>query len=149
MSNKPAKKRKSNLTATAGTSSSVPCPDVVDLVEPDNAQELANKFLFYNGGHDWVGFKRSEKAKNRHYRAQCEYCHVELDGRLDVLQKHKQGCSEMPEEIRKTAPTKATISARGARNKSIVEMFTASDRSQDDSDYLLAMALITGDIPSR
>lgn len=69
--------------------------------------EADNRSLESRVGVPWNSspfrFKGSEKAKNLNYRAQCQYCHVELDDRLDLLQKHKQGCSDMAEEIRKTA----------------------------------------------
>lgn len=53
----------------------------------------------------------------------------------------------MPREIRDAvsvpAPQKPT------RNQSLVQLFQEVDRSQDDADYLLAMAIITSVVPYR
>lgn len=57
-------------------------------------------------------------------------------------------CAEMPREIRE-AVSEPVTQKQPTRNQSLVQMFKEVDRSQEDADYLLAMAMITSDIPYR
>lgn len=54
----------------------------------------------------------------------------------------------MPREIRE-AVSEPVTQKQPTRNQSLVQMFKEVDRSQEDADYLLAMAMITSDIPYR
>lgn len=63
-------------------------------------------------------------------------------------QAHKKTCAEKPCEIRE-AVSEPVTQKQPTRNLSLVQMFKEVDRSQEDADYLLAMAMITSDIPYR
>lgn len=70
-----------------------------------------------------------------------------MAGEPKILRAHKDSCVEMD------AVTRATQSITSAKptttNQSIVGMLEDVTRSQEDSDYLMAMAIITGDVPYR
>ena len=105
-------------------------------------------FVPYSGSADWMGFKRSSQSVSRHYKAKCNYCESVVDGRPILLRKHKAECTEIPAEMRPPPPSETT-QPKISRNQSIAQMFAEGERSQEDSDYLLGMAVITGDIPYR
>lgn len=64
------------------------------------SSEKAKTFIPYNGSKDWVGFRRSEQGKWRHYDAKCDFCGKVITGRVVNLRNHKKACVVMPQDIR-------------------------------------------------
>lgn len=132
----------------SGTHSPVPGPSNAGA-EDEAAQPEEQEFVHYSGTADWEGFKRSKTGVHRHYRAQCQWCDTIIPGRPDKLREHKNKCTEMSLEIRKRVTKTPKLSDKTVRDQSIIQMFEETERSQEDADYLLAMALITSDIPYK
>lgn len=55
----------------------------------------------------------------------------------------------MSREVRNRVTQKPKLSDKTVRDHSIIKMFEETERSQDDADYLLAMAIITSDVPYK
>lgn len=141
--------------STTTTASSAPSPSTAASSAPV-AASLTNEYSFqqYNGSATWVGFLRSKnvnpESRSRHHKAKCISCGLVVDGRTPNLISHKETCVDMPAETRRLrAADKSYVPPPPTRNQSIVAAFGEVERSQEDSDYLLAMAIITGDIPYR
>lgn len=84
-----------------------------------------------------------------HYKATCVSCSTILSGRPPDLRTHKEQCVQMPENVRNTVSATKEPSSKRVAQQTITKCFAETVRSQEDSDYLLGMALITGDIPYR
>lgn len=166
---KPTKKRKlvqRKLTATALFPATRPSPEVTttnsaysdpitsdpislddDPIEDDVAvPEGDDGFEWYNA-MSWEGFKRSKTHTSRHYRAKCSHCLKELArANPDKLRDHRNVCTKWPRDLnRQQSQPPRQVSA----NNRIIELFMETEMSQEDSDYLLTMAIITGDISYR
>lgn len=137
----------SSKTAATPKRAHLPSPEPQS---PPAPTEPALKFAQYNGNADWVGFKRSITHKSgRHYSAQCQFCFDVIPGRKSNLLQHKANCVEIPPEDRLQLIPDNQPQIPVSRNQSIIALFAQTERSQENSDYLMAMAIITGDIPYR
>lgn len=68
-----------------------------------------------------------------------------IPGRPDKLRDHLKKCTEVPLDVRNRVTQKPELSAKTVRDQSIQKMFAETDRSRENSDYLVGMALITRD----
>lgn len=93
--------------------------------------------------------KEARSAFTEAYRAQCQWCDSIIPGRPENLREHKKKCTEMSREVRNRVTQKPKLSDKTVRDHSIINMFEETERSQDDADYLLAMAIITSDVPYK
>lgn len=118
----------------------------------ENAEEPAVevKYETYIGSKAWEGFKRSTTGSLRHYKARCQYCLVEMNGKPAILNAHRTKCLQTPEEIKKRHQTQCDrVDQPTKKVKSVKDMFGETERSQEDSDYLMGMSIITCDVPYR
>lgn len=124
-----------------GEEAGIPPPDLLDRF-----QEFTGKG---QSKINWRGFMRAKEAKTkRKYDALCQYCFTKLDGRVDLLQKHRDICVLMPEELKIAVPPPAP-SASKVMKMNIEEKYKGSPASQEDSDFLMGMAIVTGGVPYR
>lgn len=123
---------------------------VVDL-EPVPGPSKLTFVPYPEGSEDWAGFLRSREHKDRKHKAQCKYCFNVFDGRTPQLRAHKISCLNMPETVKRTCATVKLPAVLGSTEKvqSILNAFGGSSGVQEESDSLLALFLVTHDIPSR
>lgn len=146
----PAKRKSQPTTPTDQQTADVETVPGSPVPGPSNEDEgAAQEFEYYNGSADWEGFKRSKIGVHRHYRAQCQWCDSIIPGRPENLRAHKKTCTEMSREVRNRVTQKPKLSDKTVRDHSIIKMFEETERSQEDADYLLAMAIITSDVPYK
>lgn len=131
-------------TAAASTSSSL------------SEGTTGERFINYNGtAPEWKHFKRSEVAfSGRKHKGQCKQCGLVIkSAELLKLRSHILNCSELTAEqkapFQPSVDTGSTIVKVKPAQQTITQILEASSGVQEQSDYLLAMAFVSSDLPYR
>lgn len=121
--------------------------------QPNRHGKSKLTFVKYNAtaNPEWRAFNRSREADSgrRHY-AECRYCKIIISGRLPVMREHVRVCELMDDAVKKLIPVEKEKRPEPAiASKTISELFRNNPTHQEDCDKLLALFVITNDIPFR
>lgn len=155
----PTRSIKAFFGKKANTNPSTPTPPqpaAIELNEENDQEAVDREYAVYVGHNlpEWVGFYRSlDSDKSRRFRAKCMYCKEKnITGRKESLARHKKKCSAMPDSIKLQVTGSATVQPQEKKSQAsttIPELMSNAFDLQQRSDWLLTMALVTGDVPFR